>query len=381
MALSWLPKQDPEVLTACAASGKAFHSFSDALFEAEIAEIVGEDQKPDWYLRIPSAIDMHFKELRHCYRKTALMTPQPEVHSLYRSLIPGGDQVDCIYLKTIRLQNDKAVDPVSLPRLLYLSALGTFCEFEVPQSLPRDSRHLAYPSGYRQRNKFLFLLYLSQEERGLRLAGYTLGDRLKLPGWHSDMFMCARLQLATNMALLYVQHHVIMSEDGFFPNLETLVCVLPQSMHEPIKTDMSGKLEGRLCWKIPLGELPNGDCNIRVSHRLAQEIAVLYAVLTGKDLLQGRCATHEELTELYLDLVDEIESTSPDAPGELSHSMRRLMLDALISSRVSIAEDEELAIKKHFHTTLLLKTIEAEELVERLRTAEESSLETRPDYR
>jgi len=151
------------------------------------------------------------------------MTPRPQVHSLYRSLTPGGDQVDCIYLETTLLQNDKAVDPVSLPRLLYLSPLETFCEFEVPQSLPRDSRDLAYPLGYCQRNEFLFLLYLSQEERGLRVAGYTLGDRLKLPVWHSSKFVCSRLQLATNLALLYVQHHVIMCEEAFFPNLETLV--------------------------------------------------------------------------------------------------------------------------------------------------------------
>jgi len=30
-------------------------------------------------------------------------------------------------------------------------------------------------------------------------------------------------------------------------------------------------------------------------YRLAQEIAVLYAVLTGKDLLRGRGTTYEEL--------------------------------------------------------------------------------------
>ena len=370
MSLSWLPKQDPDFLSACAASGKALHSFSDALYEADIDEIIGEDQKPDWYLRIPSAIDMPWRELGHCYRKTATMTPRPEVQSLYRSLIPGGHQVDCIYLQTTRLEHEKEVDPVSEPRLLYLSPLETFCEFEVPQSLPRDSRDLAYPLGYRQRNRDLFLLYLSQKERGLRVKRYTLGDRLKLPGWHSDKFMCSRLQLATKLALLYVQNHVIMSEDGFFPNLETLVYVLPQSMHEAISVDMSGELENRLCWKIPLGELPNEDCNIRARSRLAQEIAVLYAVLTAKDLLQGRRVTYIELTSLYVELVDEIESTSLGAPGELSHRMQRLMLDALMSSRVPLVEDEELAIKKYLHTILLLETIEAEELVARHGAAE-----------
>jgi len=37
-----------------------------------------------------------------------------------------------------------------------------------------------------------------------------------------------------------------MYEEAFFPNLETLVYVLPQLMHEAINTDFSGELEQSL---------------------------------------------------------------------------------------------------------------------------------------
>ena len=115
--------------------------------------------------------------------------------------------------------NEKAVDPASLPRLTYLSPLETFCEFEVPQSLPREFRDLAYPIGCHQSYKSLFLLYLSQEERGLRVTGYTLGDRLKLPVWHSDKFMCPSVARDKPGAPLCAisRHHVrrsILSKSG-----------------------------------------------------------------------------------------------------------------------------------------------------------------------
>jgi len=111
MALSWLPKQDPGFLSACAASGEALCSFNSALYVADIAGIAGEDLDPDWYLQVMSTIDMPCRELVYCYRNTATITPRPEVRSLYGSLTRGGDQVDSIYLQTTRLEQRKSSGP------------------------------------------------------------------------------------------------------------------------------------------------------------------------------------------------------------------------------------------------------------------------------
>jgi len=167
------------------------------------------------------------------------------------------------------------------------------------------------------------------------------------------------LQLATNLALLYVQYHVIIYEEAFFPNLETLVYVLPQSMHGMIETDFSGELEQRLCWKIPLGEVGKDGPEVLLPYRLAQEIAVLYAVLTGKDLLRIRGTTSEELIRLHVRLKAELENATPDTPAKLPQRMRRMMLGAL-NTQVLIGKDTELLIKQEFHAALLLCTIEAQ---------------------
>ena len=227
---------------------------------------------------------------------------------LYRSVASGADEVECIYLGTTQLEDATAVTPESQPQLTHLSPLTTFCESGGPLSLPRDSRRSKCPLGYHHSEQSLFLLYHSPEEgKGLRVSGFTVGDRLKLPDWHAGPFIKTRLELALKLALLYVQCHVLMGDRVCFPNLETLVYVLPESMQERIKTNFSGELGERLCWRIPLGEEAGNVNGMQVSHRLAQEVAVLYAVLAGKDCLQGRRTTSTELDELRAELLLELE--------------------------------------------------------------------------
>ena len=69
MALSWLPKQDSSVWTACAAADEALYSSGWALYDADMIELVGKDRKPDWYFRFLNPVNRAWYMIRQHYRK------------------------------------------------------------------------------------------------------------------------------------------------------------------------------------------------------------------------------------------------------------------------------------------------------------------------
>lgn len=235
-----------------------------------------------------------------------------------------------------------------------LPELVTFCESDEPLPTRRGRSDLAYPLGYHYRRGSVFVLYLSHEEEdGQYISGHTLGDQLKRPEWLTEDFKIFRVEVATRLALLYVQCHTMMENSLLFPSLETLVYVLPQSMHDRTVTDLSGELEDRLCWKLALGKESRKKSGILVRHRPAHEIAVLWAVLTGKDCLKACDSSVEALAKVQARLSQDFAEKTSQTAGKLEAKMRRLLRDALLSPKAPVSGVEELQIKQDFYAALL----------------------------
>jgi len=232
---------------------------------------------------------------------------------------------------------EKAV--AELDRVRNVPSIETFKESTRAPSWPKLPGRLqeAYPVGKfkAQHGDWVHVLYLVS---GLELkrSKACVADKITTLQWRGRKRLQLRFEMASALALFFVAGHDLMFKLKAWPSLKDLVYIVDTDLDDVAQQWTDRQLELDICWEHGFGhpvQLIVSDWSkksVRANHRIASEIGLLHAIMTGTTTGIAADVTPAAIEAMKLELQKTLDSD--DANGD---SQTMLGYDASIRKMFS----------------------------------------------
>jgi len=168
----------------------------------------------------------------------------------------------------------------------------------------------------------------------LKKSIVNLADKIKSSQWKDDANLQLRFELASMVALFFVTSHELMNKLQAWPSLKAFVFIVEGDPDEEAQQWQDRRLELEVFWEHGFGKstlftiADMGVENIAAKHRIAVEIGMLHALLTGTMTGIAAKTTPSGIEAMKLELSKSLQAnkTSISAQSLLGYdaSIRKL---------------------------------------------------------